>query len=60
MGALVNTVTIGNSEECKKFRRHNRILTNEELRSNEPQFDIFFIQCEQIGINCRRITEIVL
>ena len=34
--AFCHVVTIVNSEESKKIRRHNRILTNEELRSNEP------------------------
>ena len=39
MVAFFHAVTIGNSEENKKIRRHNPILTNEELRSNEPHVD---------------------
>ena len=37
--ALFHAVIIENSKDDKKIRRHNRILTNEELRSNEPNVD---------------------
>ena len=51
MVAFFHAVTIGNLEESKNIWRHNRILTNEELTSNEPH-GFFWVK---IGINWRRI-----
>ena len=47
--AFLHAVTIGNPEENKKIRRHNRILTNEELKSNEPHVDYFLHNGQRKG-----------
>ena len=55
MVAFFHAITIGISEESKKIRRHNRILTNEVMRSNEPHVDYIFLYT--IGVERDKLTK---